>query len=101
MSSATLLCPKCEDGDLEWSWFAGSWDEPPSTDFNQSCECEFTDAELDKLEKQASEDASAQEAKQLEDEARYEAEHPIILCPVCGGEPPEHNWEVHYAELRA
>lgn len=101
MSSASLLCPKCEDGELVWDHYAGSFLDPPEDDFNQDCDCEFTDAELDALAVKAWENYGVEEARRLEDEARWEAENPIVYCPVCGGEPPEHNWETHYAELKA
>ena len=97
-SSATLPCPKCDDGELSWEWWSGSWDEPPGSDFDQTCECEFSDEELEELEVKAAEDAANQEAAYEEGIARYNAEH---MCPVCMCDKSEHNWEIHAAEMRA
>jgi hypothetical protein len=97
IQTATIQCPKCEDGELEWEWFSGSWDEPPDSSFSQTCECDFTDEELEPLEVKAADDANNQAAAEAEDEARYIAER---LCPICYCDKSEHNWEVHTAELR-
>jgi hypothetical protein len=98
MSSTTLPCPKCSDGELTWEWWSATWDEPSGSDYNQTCECEFSDEELEKLENDASEDSAQQEAAFAEDEARYYAEQ---ICKICGCDKSEHNWEIHAAEMRA
>lgn len=101
MTVASIQCPKCENGEIEFEHYAGSFMDPPEDDMTQDCECDFTDAEYKALAQEAWEHYGEAEAQAEIEQAKWEAEHPIILCPVCGGEPPEHNWEVHYAELRA
>ena len=97
VTTAELPCKKCNDGMLEWEWFSGSWDEPPDSSFAQTCECEYSDEELEKLETEAAEDANNQASADAENEARYWAEH---TCKVCGNDKSECDWEVHTAELR-
>ena len=71
---ATAICPKCESGTLEWSHFPATWDDPSDDEFEQSCSCILSDAELKLLEEAAWNESAAQEAAYEEDLARYYAE---------------------------